>query len=86
MTKCKKCGYEWESKSKCIYVSCPSCCQKVKKGETKEKKTKLKFFCYGKLLKEYPLRGFDKGEVPEILKNLSKVNNVPETNIQIIID
>ncbi len=23
--KCPKCGYEWECKSKLIYVSCPSC-------------------------------------------------------------
>lgn len=23
--KCSKCGYEWETKSKLQYVSCPSC-------------------------------------------------------------
>jgi len=30
--KCK-CGYEWESKSKLILVSCPSCGKKVKRPE-----------------------------------------------------
>ena len=28
--KCTKCGHEWETKSKMMYVSCPSCLQKVK--------------------------------------------------------
>ena len=28
--KCKKCGYEWETKSLMIFVSCPSCNNKVK--------------------------------------------------------
>jgi len=28
--KCKKCGYKWQSKSKHIYVSCPSCLGKVR--------------------------------------------------------
>ena len=28
--KCKKCGYEWNTASKHVYVSCPSCMQKVK--------------------------------------------------------
>ena len=28
--KCDKCGYKWETESKMIYVSCPSCIQKVK--------------------------------------------------------
>ena len=33
--KCK-CGYEWETKSKLNYVSCPSCLKKVKiKSEVK---------------------------------------------------
>ncbi len=27
--KCK-CGYEWETKSKMKYVSCPNCLKKVK--------------------------------------------------------
>ena len=34
--KCKKCGYTWNTDSKLIYVSCPSCLQKV---ETKQKET-----------------------------------------------
>ena len=29
-TECKKCGYEWETNSKMIMVSCPSCGNKVK--------------------------------------------------------
>jgi len=28
--KCKKCGYEWETTSLMIFVSCPSCNNKVK--------------------------------------------------------
>lgn len=28
--KCQKCGYEWETKSTKLYVSCPSCLTKVK--------------------------------------------------------
>ena len=27
--KCEKCGYEWETHSKLIKVSCPSCGSKV---------------------------------------------------------
>jgi len=34
--KCKKCGYEWESKSKMFQVSCPSCGNKVKLKELKK--------------------------------------------------
>lgn len=28
--KCDKCYYEWETKSKMYYVSCPRCLNKVK--------------------------------------------------------
>ena len=28
--KCDKCGYEWETKSKFYYVSCPNCLGKVR--------------------------------------------------------
>jgi len=28
--KCKKCGYEWDTKSKLLKVSCPSCGDKNK--------------------------------------------------------
>jgi len=28
--KCQKCGYEWETNSEMIKVSCPSCGNKVK--------------------------------------------------------
>jgi len=28
--KCLKCGYDWETKSKLIYVCCPNCMNKVK--------------------------------------------------------
>ena len=27
--KCPYCGYEWETSSKLVYVSCPSCLKKV---------------------------------------------------------
>lgn len=27
---CDNCGYSWETESKLIYVSCPSCLKKVK--------------------------------------------------------
>jgi len=33
--KCKKCGYEWETSSELIMVSCPSCGNKVKIREIK---------------------------------------------------
>jgi len=29
--KCKKCGYEWETKSKMMFVTCPNCRLKVKR-------------------------------------------------------
>ena len=35
--KCTHCGYEWETKSKLNFVTCPSCQKKVKVKE-KEKK------------------------------------------------
>ena len=35
--KCKFCGYEWKTKSKMIYVSCPSCLRKVKIREIRKK-------------------------------------------------
>jgi DNA-directed RNA polymerase subunit RPC12/RpoP len=28
--KCKRCGYEWETHSEMVLVSCPSCNNKVK--------------------------------------------------------
>ena len=34
--KCKKCGYEWETSSTMVMVSCPSCGNKVKIREIKE--------------------------------------------------
>ena len=35
--KCNNCGYEWVTKSKAVYVSCPSCLKKVKNGGKDEK-------------------------------------------------
>ena len=35
--KCKKCGYEWDSNSKMLWATCPSCRLKVK-NPAKEKK------------------------------------------------
>jgi len=38
--KCKNCGYEWDSKSEMIWVTCPSCRYKSamakKEGEDKD--------------------------------------------------
>ncbi len=34
--KCKKCGYEWETSSTMVMVSCPSCGNKVKIREIKK--------------------------------------------------
>lgn len=31
--KCDKCGHEWESRSRLVYVTCPSCLGKVKQEE-----------------------------------------------------
>jgi len=33
--KCHRCGYEWETKSKLAFVSCPSCMVKVKNPNAK---------------------------------------------------
>lgn len=30
MTKCNRCGHEWQTKSTHVFVSCPSCYKKVK--------------------------------------------------------
>jgi len=35
--KCKKCGYEWDTKSKLIYITCPNCYNKVKSDSANEK-------------------------------------------------
>ena len=40
--KCEKCGYEWETKSKLILITCASCGLKVKNKIKKDKKT-IKF-------------------------------------------
>jgi len=31
--KCPKCNYEWETNSKLIFVTCPSCRLKIKNTE-----------------------------------------------------
>jgi predicted nucleic acid-binding Zn-ribbon protein len=39
--KCPKCGHEWETKSKLVLVTCPSCQLKVRiKKEEKEEGVK----------------------------------------------
>jgi len=38
--KCKKCGYEWETKSKLKMVTCPSCQLKVKLEKKKKEEIK----------------------------------------------
>lgn len=35
LINCDKCGYSWVTKSELLFVSCPSCMQKVK-NEQKE--------------------------------------------------
>ena len=30
--KCSKCGYEWETKSEKIFVTCPNCQLKFREG------------------------------------------------------
>ncbi len=34
-TKCPKCEYEWETKSKMIYITCPNCQRKFDKDKNK---------------------------------------------------
>ena len=36
MTKCDRCGHQWQTKSTHVFVSCPSCYKKVKIREFKE--------------------------------------------------
>ena len=36
--KCPSCGYEWETSSELVYVSCPSCLKKVLNPNGKVKK------------------------------------------------
>ncbi len=38
--KCTKCNYEWETKSEMIFVSCPSCNNKVKIREIENENTR----------------------------------------------
>ena len=37
---CNHCGYEWQTKSKLIWVSCPSCMKKVRNIHQTDEKTK----------------------------------------------
>jgi hypothetical protein len=100
--ECSFCEHGWNCRSKLKWVTCPSCLQKtlnttlvgkVNKDESlliggadMNKKTKLKFVCYEKVLKEYPLVGFDKGETGAIRKSLSVKHNVPESCIRVEVD
>lgn len=36
MTKCTNCKYEWETKSKMKFVTCPSCLTKVEVSKPKK--------------------------------------------------
>ena len=36
--KCETCGYEWDTKSKHFFVSCPSCLSKVKIRDKESRK------------------------------------------------
>lgn len=92
VTKCHKCGKEWTPKSKNLYVSCPNCLAKVKVNKDDEpyidmeKKTNIKFTYCGKVLKKYPVAGFDKGDSELIKESLSKNHNVPKDEIEIEMD
>ena len=35
--KCEYCGYEWDTKSPMVFVSCPSCLKKIKINENYKK-------------------------------------------------
>ena len=39
IVKCGFCGYEWESGSEMIFVSCPSCLKKIRVGDQVRKIT-----------------------------------------------
>ena len=39
--KCNKCQYEWETKSKHVYVSCPSCMSKILTNQQVNKDSSL---------------------------------------------
>ena len=36
--KCEKCKYDWDTKSKALYVSCPNCLSKTKRTEMRQEK------------------------------------------------
>jgi len=92
-----KCGYKWETKSKMDFVSCPKCLSKTKINKVENAliigeeldmttKTKLKFVAYDRTLKEYPLKGFNKWQSNQIIRALSKTENIPEEEISIQIE
>jgi DNA-directed RNA polymerase subunit RPC12/RpoP len=87
--KCQKCKKEWETKSKNVYVSCPSCLTKVKVNKDEEsyidmdKKTKIKYVYQKKVLQVQNVCGIDKGEVDDNRIMLSKVHNIPVGEIRI---
>ena len=35
LVKCNNCGYEWETKSKLNFVTCPSCQKKIRNIKVK---------------------------------------------------
>lgn len=92
VTKCQKCGREWNPKSKNLYVSCPNCMSKVKVNKEDEpyidmeKKTNVKFEYNGRVLKKYPIVGFKKGEIEFIKESLSRKENCPKDEISIEFD
>lgn len=57
--KCKYCGYEWETKTKLVFVSCPSCLKKNKVNSEDsnpikhEKPMEKKEVNWKQLIKEY---------------------------------
>ena len=42
MVECDRCGYVWLSRSKLMYLTCPSCMQKTKRIKTEEDWGKIK--------------------------------------------
>ena len=93
--KCSHCGTIWKVRSKSMWISCTNCLQKtrninINKDEESyidmEKKTKIKYVAYKKILKTQNICGVDKDEVNRNIATLSKIHDIPigEINIEFV--